>query len=815
MSIGLGLPWALALLSVQQWQSRVLVAAVALAAGPAWISAWMLILGVVGAETQMRLLTAEWIIAGSIVISAIGCGIAWKKRASYTPYRAPTLLASDEKLIVALIIVAVIVRVIHTAFWTFSAYDALWVFGYQGRLYFLEGFIPHSIDYYPQFLQLQFAYVQIVTGAINDHAARMVLPMLHIGSILAAYLLGERLISRRVGIFVAGLWSLHPFVGRWSVIGDLEIALAFSFTLAAVFFLSAWLEKENSAVRRQAAVLAGLFLGVALFTKPTAGGFIWGVLLLFAMELLRTGFAPLRWKPRFLVCFWTGLACLPLGGIWYLRNMLLGHEAVTWPGAYWLTQARRSGDYLTWLVLAVVIAFLAFALHRRLSAGRLAVGAIGIFLMLGAILASNPLLNPERFDPPASIIRLEEALALLAGLGLIGWSLRLQGFFRKAVPVPKPIAAIAWSLLLALPYFVTFFFSYSYHYRLGFAVVPLLILPTAFGLSQIFVAARMRHWRPLWHRLYPVALIALGLPGIIAVAMDVHWSRVWLLDDKLDSDIRKYQAFNPSLLEVVFGLTDFQNESEIAPRVLAPGEQRLHFFFPQMQIIDKTVQGLDEFEALDVTHFIYGAKARQAYLDAGIDPMQAQLIAALGRRDLFKLKTSHYDATFSYELYRVGDLSIRFQAQSGRYISIVRAERLLFGDRLRLYAEDAYPRNFFDDTPITLRTEWQALQDIESEYTFVLELFNLDTGTVERDWFFALAPQRHGHYSTQQWDVEEVVRDSQVFRYIAGNELPEGSNYVLRLGVFDPATGRNLPLTIDGREAGDRWQLEDLHRVGN
>ena len=107
------------------------------------------------------------------------------------------------------------------------------------------------------------------------------------------------------------------------------------------------------------------------------------------------------------------------------------------------------------------------------------------------------------------------------------------------------------------------------------------------------------------------------------------------------------------------------------------------------------------------------------------------------------------------------------------------------------------------------------MQDIESEYTFVLELFNLDTGTVERDWFFALAPQRHGHYSTQQWDVEEVVRDSQVFRYIAGNELPEGSNYVLRLGVFDPATGRNLPLTIDGREAGDRWQLEDLHRVGN
>ena len=85
MSMGLGLPWALALLSVQQWQSRVLIAAVALAAGPAWMSAWMLILGVVGAETQMRLLTVEWIIGGSILIALSGGFLAWRKRAAYVP----------------------------------------------------------------------------------------------------------------------------------------------------------------------------------------------------------------------------------------------------------------------------------------------------------------------------------------------------------------------------------------------------------------------------------------------------------------------------------------------------------------------------------------------------------------------------------------------------------------------------------------------------------------------------------------------------------------------------------------------------------
>ena len=61
--------------------------------------------------------------------------------------------------------------------------------------------LPHSIDYYPQFLQLQFAYIQIVTGEISDHAARMALPMLHLGSVLAAFLLGEMLVNRRVGLF--------------------------------------------------------------------------------------------------------------------------------------------------------------------------------------------------------------------------------------------------------------------------------------------------------------------------------------------------------------------------------------------------------------------------------------------------------------------------------------------------------------------------------------------------------------------------------------------------------------------------------------
>ena len=43
-------------------------------------------------------------------------------------------------------------------------------------------------------------------------------------------------------------------------------------------------------------------------------------------------------------------------------------------------------------------------------------------------------------------------------------------------PTPD-ISRFGWMYLLALPYFITWFYSYSYHYRLSFAIVPLMLMP--------------------------------------------------------------------------------------------------------------------------------------------------------------------------------------------------------------------------------------------------------------------------------------------------------------------------------------------------
>ena len=269
---------------------------------------------------------------------------------------------------------------------------------------------------------------------------------------------------------------MHPHVGQWSYRGDLEIPLTFSFTLASTFFLSAWRERNDAPRRRHDAVLAGLMLGIALFTKPTAGAFVWGVLLLFMLELLRTRLAPQRWLPRFQVALWTGLACLPLGAIWYMRNLLLGHEAVTLPKALWLTRALRSGDYLAPFNRCLVVAWLAVALaapaeRRRAGAGRGGIAAAGgrrAGVECDAVPGSGR---------PAGELHSSGRSAAYARRACLGAGGSLRRALSSALghETTGRFRIGAWALLLALPYFLTFFFSYSYHYRLGFAILPLLM----------------------------------------------------------------------------------------------------------------------------------------------------------------------------------------------------------------------------------------------------------------------------------------------------------------------------------------------------
>ena len=801
MSLGVGLPWALALLRRGQWRSRTLVGALALALGPAWMTAWMLLLGVVGGATGQPLLTAEFILTGSAIIAAVGAWLALRKRHARFAPSARSPLARDEKVVICLVAVALALRFLHTAYFPFTAYDALWVYGYQGRLYFLEGLIPQDIAYYPQYLPLQFAYIQILLGEISDHAARMVLPLLHVGSLLAAYQLGARLIGRRAGLYCAALWALHPHVGQWAYVGDLEIPLAFTFTLAAALFLSAWQAESLDAARR-GGLLAGVILGIALFIKPTAGAFVWGVGLCLAVALILARHDSARWRIRLHAGLWTGLACLPLGGVWYTRNWLLGHEVITFPKSLWLSRALRSGDYLMPLIVALAAGFLAFALICKLRRRRFALGACGLALVAAGALASNATLFPQRVDPPASHIQPFELAAMAAGVALLAFSLRgivLPNIDKAAL---RAIRLSGWALLLALPYYVTYFFSYSYHYRLGFAVMPLLCLPTAAALATILKPGSMT---PRWRRVYLIGLAALCLPGVVSAAFDARWSSIWLLRGDLHGDWQKRQVFNPSLMEAVAGLNAYLRAEATAPIVVAPGEERLPFFFPQTPIVDRIVTRLDELEELSATHFIYGAKARTAYLDAGIDPLDTQVVAALGRQDIIQQTAAHDEAFFSYELYEVDKLGRRRESLSSSLGA--------FGGKLQLLFASSYPPNIFPDTPISLLTSWRALQPLDDAYRIVAQLYDPVRRIVVQEWTLDIANHKHGAYAMRHWELEEIVRDQQSLRLDADADFRTSYKMVFRLGVWDANGEAWLPLTIKDKRYGDFYRLSELHRV--
>ena len=108
-------------------------------------------------------------------------------------------------------------------------------------------------------------------------------------------------------------------------------------------------------------------------------------------------------------------------------------------------------------------------------------------------------------------------------MGLIEWGLLLAGaalLYRTLRPVlstedaPRTLITTAgWGLALALPYFVTWFHSYSYHYRLSFPIVPLLLLPTAAILGHWLTADYLRAWSSARRVVYFMVIFALAVPG--------------------------------------------------------------------------------------------------------------------------------------------------------------------------------------------------------------------------------------------------------------------------------------------------------------
>jgi hypothetical protein len=109
--------------------------------------------------------------------------------------------------------------------------------------------------------------------------------------------------------------------------------------------------------------------------------------------------------------------------------------------------------------------------------------------------------------------------------------------------------------------------------------------------------------------------------------------------------------------------------------------------------------------------------------------------------------------------------------------------------------------------PLSLTLYWQSTTKIPNDYTVFAQLIGPD-GQVWAQWD---NPPQAGRYPTTAWSETDTVVD----RYTLS--LREGAlpgNYRLLVGMYEPATGERLPVTIDGRpQPGNAIELTTLELV--
>jgi hypothetical protein len=956
MFAGVGLPWALLLLPRRDWRDPAIVGCLMLAFGPALLTAWMFILGTLGGAIATPYITLPNILVGTMVIAVLGWLLVWRKlrdssdqpvqsaeskpsaisyqlsaKTHQPPITNHQSLFWDERLLIGLVLIALVIRWLGVAYWPSTAYDARWVYAYQGQLYALKGFIPPEIGYYPPFLALQHAWLHLAVGGVDDHAARAVLPWLHLGSILAAYTLGKLLFTRRVGLYLAAIWALYPHLGEWSRYGDLEVPVAFLFTAAAAFFLKVTSDQRPAIIQHQDdseklstidhrlstiryALIAGLLLGIGLWAKPTMGAFIWGVMLLVGLTLLWHLIARFRTSsssphhpitsspssslvtrhsslitssshhpitsspssslvtrhsslitsspsPSSLVTrhsllsipLITALACLPLGAAWYLRNIALGHPAVDFPPAIWLDRAARSGVEFGWLLLTlgVGVAYLLWSRYRALntewqrtadiprhesvltplSPPSAAMGeGLGVRVLslpaTGWVLAGTGLILLATLPTilqPARMGWLEWG-AFALGVGLIGLAL-----WRWLKGAEAAVRRDAWVLtmagLLALPYFVTWFYSYSYHYRLSFAIVPLMILPTAVILAwwveQIFTTEAQSSQRK--HRvrslLMGMGITLLAIPGILNPLYDSNAGWDWLWTDKLPDDHARHRSGNEALMAVVDGLQIYldAHDRETQPlRVIAPGALQLPFFFPLEDI--RTAPPPAQISDLQgATYYIYGVPESGGDFGTfipGANPVLDLLGRAVEGEDDARtpLRRAWWadDGIFQYNIYEL-HLERRFTPIDPRNYAAL-PEDVTFGGVVRLLGYDVVGLAFWRDRPLWMHLYWQVLERSDRDLFTYVHLRDCE-GNLIRAWDGPVSWRDDGfrwdaanYASSLSWEPGEYLVDRRIPR-LQEPIPPLGEGYQVFIGLYDPLTNERLPVTVDGVPAGDGWRI--------
>jgi hypothetical protein len=351
-------------------------------------------------------------------------------------------------------------------------------------------------------------------------------------------------------------------------------------------------------------------------------------------------------------------------------------------------------------------------------------------------------------------------------------------------------------LAFVLPYFVTWFWSYSYHFRLSFPIVPLLVTLLAALVCEAVAGLQATRARVL-----------AGAALVLALAVPGWWAVLTALEPAatgaLATDDIKIARGNPALMALVDFLRAEREKLGRPLHVVAPGELRLSFFFPQDDIQgDVFPLWLDDIA--DVDYYIDSSVSHKLYDIRG--ELFNQIVASRTRAEVMQRVFTTDDGNFRFSAYTV-DNAARFTrpAPNGPIGAQI-------GDFARLEGYDLSTLRQYPGEALYLTLHWGALGPAALDYSVFIHLWDPVNERLIAQWdsqpmehaFFVWqdVPGEHFNvpYPTRLWQAGEFIRDDR--RMVVPEDAPPGT-YELRVGLFDPISNTRLPVRRDGVPAGD------------
>jgi 4-amino-4-deoxy-L-arabinose transferase-like glycosyltransferase len=269
-------------------------------------------------------------------------GLSWWQRARPAiSLRVPPDRAARFTLMLLALIAAAIL--FNAAYFPFSRDDTLGIYHPQAvEMTARRGLIPLTgadslYLTYPAAIPLTYTFAYLASGWHNEYLARIIPALMSIGCIPAAYVLAKTVGGERAGWWSAAILALTPLYARWASSGYVDLPMAFSYTLAAIYALRLW--RYGSMMD---AILAGGLIGLAAWTKNAAllGVAFLTIWLLWCWIMRRV-------PARLIVV--SLIACAAIGAAWYIRNLAGAGFAI--PATAWTERAGRTVENLLVFVL--------------------------------------------------------------------------------------------------------------------------------------------------------------------------------------------------------------------------------------------------------------------------------------------------------------------------------------------------------------------------------------------------------------------------------------------------------------------------------